>query len=128
MWAKATGMLIREENGVPEGMYGAFIDISDRKVKQRDMDIIDVLTSEYGEVYFVDLKSGESTPYSMNNAIQSIMEDDGPMNFAESYRYCVENLVCNEDRAMMAAAGSLGNIMKELRAKKTFSVIYRDTG
>ena len=128
MWANATGMLIRDENGVPEGMYGAFIDISDRKIKQRDMDIIDVLTSEYSGVYFVDLISGEATPYTMKGDAETAVMDtfNGRLMYTDAYRSCVENLVCEEDRARMSAAGTVGNIMKELRDKKTFSVIYRD--
>ncbi|MBO2517485.1 MAG: hypothetical protein CW338_09505 [Clostridiales bacterium] len=128
MWANATGTLIRDERGVPEGMYGAFIDISDRKVKQRDMEIIDVLTSEYTGVYFVDLKSGEATPYSMAAPIESAVGSAfvGPVKYTDAYAYCVENLVCEEDRARMAEAGTIGNIMKELRGRKTFSVTYRD--
>lgn len=128
MWANATGMLIKDENGVPEGMYGAFIDINDRKIRQKDMDIIDILTSEYNGVYYVDLKSGEATPYSMATAIESLVGDSisGPVNFVDAYAYCVENLVCNEDKAMMATAGTVGNIMKELRGRKTYSIVYRD--
>ena len=128
MWVNATGKLIKNDNGKPEGMYGAVIDISDRKLKQRDMEIIDVLTSEYTGVYFVDLKTGEATPYSMIESVASEIGGalQGGMKYVDVYRMCVDTLVDSEYRAMMLAAGTVGNIMKELRTKKTFITIYKD--
>lgn len=125
MWANATGMLIKDENGVPEGMYGAFIDISDRKIKQRDMDIIDILTSEYTVVYYVDLINGEATPYSKASAGEAA-ESAGAQKYTDAFSHGLDYFVCDEDRARIAAAGTVGNIMKELRSKKTFSVIFHN--
>lgn len=129
MWANATGQLIRNDNGVPDGMYGAFIDISDHKVKEMDMEIIDVLTSEYTGVYFVNLMTGEATPYSMIESVESEVGDvfQGVVKYSDAYRMCVETLVHDEDKNMMLSAGTVGNIMQELRGKKTFRKIYRDT-
>ena len=126
MWANATGMLIKDENGVPEGMYGAFIDISEKKVRQRDMDVMDILTSEYDAVFYVDLIGGEATPYSKtvdkeNNSIPA-----ASAKFTDVYTYGIEGMVCDADKARMLSVGTVGNIMKELRNKKAFSVVFRD--
>lgn len=128
MWVNATGKLIKNSKGVTEGMYGAFIDISDHKLKARDMEIINVLTSEYTGVYFIDLKTGEAVPYSMVDSVEAEIGDvfSKSMKYSDVYRMSVDSLVCEEDRAMMLEAGTVGNIMKELRSKKTFNVIYRD--
>lgn len=97
-------------------------------MNEHDKDIIELLTSEYTGIYFVNLRSGEATPYSMNSAIESAVGDVVQPNvkYLDAYRFCVENLVCDEDKLRMAQAGSIGNIIKELRNKKTFETIYRD--
>ena len=95
---------------------------------RENFEIIGILASEYSSVYYIDLTTDGLTPYTMNesteNAFGQIFRSD--ISYSEAYRLYVSRLVSSEDRAMMLNAGSLRNIMKELRDKKTFLTTYRD--
>lgn len=97
-------------------------------MNSRNTEIVELLTSEYTGVYFVNLKTGEATPYSIKASIESEVGDTfvGDVKYTDAYAFCVETLVYNEDKDRMAKVGTVGNIMKELRNKKTFETIYRD--
>ena len=94
--------------------------------QQRNNEIIEILASEYSSVYYIDLITGELTPYSMNeeteNQFGMLFKE---MSYSEAFRVYVDSLIYSEDKTMMLKAGSVGNIMKELRHKKTFITTYR---
>ncbi|MBO2518053.1 MAG: hypothetical protein CW338_12425, partial [Clostridiales bacterium] len=95
---------------------------------RRNRDIIEILASEYSSVYYIDLTTDGLTPYTMNESTESafgqIFRKD--ISYSEAYKLYVDQLVSSEDRNMMLDAGSLRNIMRELRDKKTFITTYRD--
>lgn len=94
----------------------------------REYGILDVVTSEYTGVYIVNLKTGEATPYSMKDDIESEIGDvfNSNVKYVDAYKMSVETLVKNEDKSRMMMTGTIGNIMCELRNKKTFETVYRD--
>ena len=99
---------------------------SDR-IYRRDKDIIEILASEYSSVYYIDLTTDGLTPYTMNaeteNTFGSVFRSG--ITYSEAYRLYVDKLVFSEDKSAMYRAGAIGNIMKELRTKKTFITTYR---
>ena len=92
----------------------------------RNNEIIEILASEYTSVYYIDLTTDELTPYTMNEETENqfgVLFKN--MTYSDAFRMYVDTLILPEDKPMMLKAGSLGNIMKELRHKKTFLTTYR---
>ena len=96
--------------------------------RQQNFDIIEILASEYTSVYYIDLTTDGLNPYTMNEETETTFGSvfRSGITYSEAYRLYVDRLVFPEDKAMMLKAGSIGNIMKELRTKKTFITTYRD--
>ena len=92
----------------------------------RNNEIIEILASEYTSVYYIDLTTDELTPYSMNEETENqfgVLFKN--MTYSDAFRTYVDTIVLSEDKKLMLTAGSIGNIMKELRSKKTFLTTYR---
>ena len=96
--------------------------------RQQNFDIIEVLASEYSSVYYIDLTTDGLNPYTMNEETETTFGSvfRSGITYSEAYRLYVDKLVYMEDKGMMLKAGSIGNIMKELRTKKTFLTTYRN--
>ena len=97
--------------------------------RQRNTDIIEILASEYSSVYYIDLTTDELNPYTMNEETETEFGKifRSGIKYSDAYRLYVNTLIHSEDKQMMLKAGSIGNIMKELRNKKTFLTTYRNT-
>ena len=97
--------------------------------RQRNTDIIEILASEYSSVYYIDLTTDELDPYTMNEETESAFGRifRSGIKYSDAYRMYVNTQIHSEDKQMMLKAGSIGNIMKELRNKKTFLTTYRNT-
>ena len=95
--------------------------------RQQNFDIIEILASEYSSVYYIDLTTDGLNPYTMNAETETTFGSvfRSGIGYSEAYRLYVDKLVFSEDKPMMLRAGSIGNIMKELRTKKTFLTTYR---
>ena len=96
--------------------------------RQMNFDIIEILASEYTSVYYIDLTTDGLNPYTMNAETETTFGSvfRSGITYSEAYRLYVDKLVYSEDKPMMLKAGSIGNIMKELRTKKTFLTTYRN--
>ena len=97
--------------------------------RQRNFDIIEILASEYTSVYYIDLTTDGLNPYTMNEETKTSFGSvfRSGISYSEAFRLYVDRLVLAEDKPMMLRAGSIGNIMKELRTKKTFLTTYRNS-
>ena len=97
--------------------------------RQRNTDIIEILASEYSSVYYIDLTTDELDPYTMNEETETAFGRifRSGIKYSDAYRMYVNTQIHSEDKQMMLKAGSIGNIMKELRNKKTFLTTYRNT-
>jgi len=96
--------------------------------RQRNYDIIQILASEYSSVYYIDLTTDELNPYTMNADTESAFGQifRSGINYSDAFRMYVDQLVLPEDKIMMLKSGSIGNIMTELKTKKTFITTYRN--
>lgn len=100
----------------------------ERLEKKKNTEIIEILASEYTSVYYVDLKKDYFKAYTMNKATAIALDmiyTDG-MPYSEAFRIYVEKLVHPDDKELMLEAGSIENIMKELKIRKTFITTYRN--
>ena len=97
--------------------------------RQRNTDIIEILASEYSSVYYIDLTTDDLNPYTMNEKTETEFGKifRSGIKYSDAYRLYVNTLIQSEDKPMMLKAGSVGNIMKELRNKKTFLTTYRNS-
>lgn len=95
---------------------------------QENFEIIKILASEYTAVYYVDLTTCEFKAYSMSEDMERDFGDifRSGILYPEAFRMYVEKRVYEPDRKMMLKAGSIANIFKELRYKKTFQTPYRN--
>ena len=96
--------------------------------RQMNFDIIEILASEYTSVYYIDLTTDGLNPYTMNEETETTFGSvfRSGITYSEAYRLYVDKLVYPEDKGMMLKSGAIGNIMKELRSKKTFLTTYRN--
>ena len=121
---------VNGEDEAPTAVALGFADrdeeIREEKIHQRNREIIEILASEYTSVYYIDLTTDELTPYTMNEETENkfgVLFKN--MRYSNAYRMYVDTVVVAEDKNRMIKAGSIGNIMKELSAKKTFITTYR---
>ena len=79
-------------------------------------DVPNVLASEFTSVFYVDFVKNTFFVYSMDQDTKAAVGDDlSGITFSEAYRKYVEKMVIPEDGQMMLKAGSVGNILAELR-------------
>ena len=126
---------VNAENEKPTAVALGFADKDDEirtrqkqeQEHQRNFDIIEILASEYSSVYYINLETDELDPYTMNEDTESEFGQifRSGIRYTDAYRMYVNTLIYPEDKSMMLKAGSLGNIMKELKSKKTFITTYR---
>ena len=97
-----------------------------KKIEQ-DLEIIDVLASEYSSVYYIDLEKDAITPYSMNKESESLFGSRfrSGLSYSKAFEEYVDGVVWERDRQMMREAGALEHIKKELARQKTFITTYR---
>ena len=97
-----------------------------KKIEQ-DLEIIDVLASEYSSVYYIDLEKDAITPYSMNKESESLFGSRfrSGVSYSKAFDEYVDGVVWERDRRMMREAGTIENIKKELSVQKTFITTYR---
>ena len=123
------------DGGVPKEVALGFADKDEELrakeeeavTRQRNVDIIEILASEYSSVYYIDLITGELTPYTMNEETESEFGQifRSGIQYTDAFNMYVNTLVYGPDRAMMLRAGSVYNILNELQGKKTFLTQYR---
>lgn len=94
---------------------------------KKNLEIIDVLASEYSSVYYIDVSSGLITPYTMNAETQSEIGQifASKPTIVSAFQTYVERMVYEPDKAKMLAAASWDNVSRELAHKKAFTTIYR---
>ena len=97
-----------------------------KKIEQ-DLEIIDILASEYSSVYYIDLEKDSITPYSMNKESMSLFGSRfrSGVLYSKAFEEYVNGVVWERDRQMMLDAGAIDNIKRELSLRKTFITTYR---
>jgi len=97
-----------------------------KKIEQ-DLEIIDILASEYSSVYYIDLEKDSITPYSMNKESESLFgrRFRSGVSYSKAYEEYVNGIVWERDKQMMRNAGAIENIKMQLARQKTFLTTYR---
>ena len=97
-----------------------------KKIEQ-DLEIIDILASEYSAVYYINLEKDTITPYSMNKESESLFGSRfrSGVSYSKAFEEYVDGVVWERDRQMMREAGTIENIKTELERQKTFITTYR---
>ena len=97
-----------------------------KKIEQ-DLEIIDILASEYSAVYYIDLEKDTITPYSMNKETESLFGSRfrSGDSYSKAFDEFVDGVVWERDREMMRRIGALDNIKRELAQQKAFVTTYR---
>ena len=98
-----------------------------KRIMEQNLQIIEILASEYSSVYYIDLETDQLIPYSMNEETENEFGQifRSGIGFSEAYKMYVNTVVYEKDRKVMLKAGSVKNIYKELSNKKTFITTYR---
>ena len=126
---------VGDEDGIPRAVALGFADkdeelrkrIEEEADRKRNMDIIEILASEYTSVYYIDMTTDDLNPYTMNAETESEFGQvfRSGIKYTEAFRMYVDTLVYSDDKLKMLKAGSPYNILSELRDKKTFITTYR---
>lgn len=99
-----------------------------RKLEQ-NLSIIDVLASEYSSVFYIDLLTGDVTPYSMNEMSEryyGAMIRSGA-KYEDAFSKFVNDFVYDADKQRMLEAGNVENIKAFLSKNKTCVTLFRST-
>ena len=98
-----------------------------QKKIEHDLEIIDVLASEYSSVYYINLEKDSITPYSMNKESESLFGSRfrSGVSYSQVFDEFVDGVVWERDRQMVREAGAVENIKNELALQKTFITTYR---
>ncbi|MCQ2073072.1 MAG: response regulator [Bacteroidaceae bacterium] len=96
---------------------------------RRNTEIIEALASDYSSVFYVDVITGEMTPYSMNDEFgQKILEIfHSCRSFTRTYETCVRQFVYEPDQEMMLTEGDPDRIIEKLSQEKSVSLTFRRT-
>lgn len=117
-----------EENG--ELLYQRFLldcteqKIQERKIAQRQMELVQALSIDFSLVCFVDPDTGAVTPIR-NDGRELSRVLTGEVSLQESMEQYINEWVHADDREMLLQAVSLDTLKKELAEKRLFSVNYR---
>ena len=101
--------------------------IAEQKVElERNISIIEALSSEYTSVYYINLETEEITPYSMNKATANSFGETFKRNvkYSAAYSVYVDKFVSGIYKNRMLQAGSLKNIREQLATQKSFNTMY----
>lgn len=101
--------------------------IAEQKVElERNISIIEALSSEYTSVYYINLETEEITPYSMNKATANSFGETFKRNvkYSAAYSVYVDKFVSGIYKNRMLQAGSIKNIREQLATQKSFNTMY----
>ena len=94
---------------------------------EQNLQIINILASEYSSVFYVDLDNDSFRPYTMNeetiNELGTIFKNDIP--YSQAFEMYVNTMIISDDKREIMEAGSIENIKKQLQNKKSFIQKYR---
>lgn len=96
---------------------------------EQSLKIIEGLASTYSAVFFIDLQQDTIVPYAMNSLTQNILSENlkSGMSFTDAFKLFVDKTVFVPDIEDMLKTGTIANLKKQLKGKKTFSHIYRSS-
>ncbi len=94
---------------------------------QQNLKLIDVLTSEYSSVFYIDLSSDKIISYTNKDNTAKVFSG-GPTHglvYTEAIRKYNEGVVFSADKEAFETATSLENVKQQLANKKSFTKAYR---
>ena len=134
-WRRCVAQVVERKNGVPTMFIMTYLAIDEASSEaleldikhKRDMDIINILASEYSSVYYIDLDTDALSTYTMNEETESEFGSifRSGIAYSDAFRMYVDSLVYKEDKVLMLKAGSVANIRKNLSDKKSFITNFR---
>lgn len=132
VWYKVKTVKVLNDNGQYHYVIGVMDNSAEKKkelAQRRDMEIIEILASEYTSVYYINLTTDELTPYTMNADTEAYFGSifRSGITYSQAFRLYVQQYIQNDDRNMMLRTGSISNIMAQLRNKKSFITTYRNS-
>lgn len=108
-----------------------FRNIDDEKRKElsqkRNLEMIEVLSSEYESVFYINLDTNSFVPYRVDavllNRFTSIYKN--LLSYSESWEYFINEIVYEQDRTSMLELGDIHNLIASLKEVNSVSEIYR---
>ena len=93
---------------------------------ERNISIIEALSSEYTSVYYINLETEKITPYSMNKTTANSFGETFKRNvkYSAAYSVYVDKFVSSIYKNRMLQAGSISNIREQLATRKSFNTMY----
>ena len=69
--------------------------LEEERILQRNIDIIEILASEYTSVYYIDMTTDELDPYTMNEQTETEFGDifRSGIKYSDAFRLYVDRLV-----------------------------------
>ena len=98
-----------------------------KKELERNLSIINVLASEYSSVMYVNLKTLNAIPYTMNPQVRHYYDAmvKEKVTYWDAYLKFVDDMVYDADKAKMLEVGAPENVKAVLRNNKTSVTLFR---
>jgi signal transduction histidine kinase/CheY-like chemotaxis protein len=140
-WFSFVMQVVERRNGVATLVIMTFAVVDKKRVEkiqlnkkiaeqkeelERNISIIEALSSEYTSVYYIDLDTEEMTPYSMNKTTANSFGETFKRNvkYSAAYSVYVDKFVSGIYKNRMLQAGSIKNIREQLASRKSFNTMY----
>ena len=140
-WLSFVMQVVERRNGVATLVIMTFATIDKKRAEkiqlnkkiaeqkeelERNISIIEALSSEYTSVYYINLDTEEITPYSMNKATANSFGETFKRNvkYSAAYSVYVDKFVSGIYKNRMLQAGSIKNIREQLANRKSFNTMY----
>ena len=98
-----------------------------KKEIEQNLQMVDALANEYTSVYYINLEDDTLIPYSMNEATKGEFGEtfNSGISYTDAFTMYSERVGYAQDKDKLLNAGSIANIKKQLRNKKTYRETYR---
>ncbi len=99
----------------------------EKEILKKNLEIIDILASEYSSVYYINLSTEELTPYTMNAETESVFGRifRSGIKYSDALKLYVDKNVYQTDKETILNFGSIESIKKELSDKKSVTSTFR---
>ncbi|MCR4734844.1 MAG: response regulator [Treponema sp.] len=105
------------------------IDVEKRKTlsQKRNLEMIEVLSSEYESVFYIDLSTDTYIPYRVDHILQKKFPliYKSRVSFSNAWLYFIKEMICEQDKMAMTELGDIENLRDCLKTRTFASEIYR---
>ena len=144
VWIQFVGIVKRDREGNPDRAIGYYMDVTAQmtgagktfsveemmkveREKQNYIMMINGLTAEYANVFFIDLNADTYTPFRMNEVTKKLIENQiySTFSFRQIMSYYIDHYVIEDDRDMLRDILEPDKVREYLKDNNYININYR---